>query len=121
MILIVDDHQDTREMLAHILSWDKLESVAVDSGPAALDHLQANTVSLIILDYNMPQMDGLQVLRELKASERLRSIPVLIFSAFGDEIRDEVLKAGAAGHVQKGSLDWLLLGSQVHKFLPRDQ
>lgn len=92
----------------------------VESGPKALEYLQTHSVRLIILDYNMPAMDGLEVLERLKADLRLSSIPVVIFSAYGEEIEEKGMKAGASGYVQKGSLDWLLLGSLIHKILHRE-
>lgn len=120
MILIVDDHQDTREMLANILQWEQLESVGVESGQKALEYLRSSTPSLIVLDYNMPEMDGLEMLGRVKADSRLSSIPVVIFSAYGDEIKEKAMKAGASGYVQKGSLDWLLLGSLIRRVLHRE-
>jgi CheY-like chemotaxis protein len=100
-ILIVDDHDDTRDVVASILSLSGYECVGVDSGPEALRYLrEGGPVRLIVLDMHLPGMDGHAFLRELRASPAHAAVPVVVFSGdAGNGIE------GTAGFVRKGSDD----------------
>ncbi len=90
-ILIVDDNEDDYEALARAFKKVGLYgSVTLcTTGQMALDMLktQENTElpSLILLDLNMPSLDGFQVLQKLKSDERLKTIPVVIWTTSSNE------------------------------------
>jgi CheY-like chemotaxis protein len=83
-ILLIDDDHDDQEIfltaLEHIT--DKVHCATIDSARDALRQLQAQQIhtDLIFLDLNMPVMNGQQFLMELKKSEALKHLPVIIFS-----------------------------------------
>jgi CheY-like chemotaxis protein len=86
MILIVDDKRKISCLLKKILELHKLESEEAYSGEEAQKTLQKN-YSLIILDVQMPGMDGFEVAETLAGSSRTRDIPIIFLSAINKEKR----------------------------------
>lgn len=101
-ILIVDDISLTRRQLWDILSEAGYQVIQADSGPKALDLAIANPPQLILLDVVMPDMDGFQTCRELKAVTSLTDIPVIFISAL-DETSSKVkgFDAGGVDYITK--------------------
>ncbi len=85
-VLIVDDDADDREIIrdAFMSSSNHLEYIFLESGDALLDYLKANSQSalpsLILLDLNMPGMDGREALKEIKENNAFQHIPTVIFT-----------------------------------------
>jgi CheY-like chemotaxis protein len=117
MLLIVDDHADTRSVLIKLLRRDGYEAVGADCGDAALETLKTLKPQLIILDCHMPDMDGLTVLHMLREDARLRDIPVIMFSAADGDEAQQALRLGAKDFIRKGSLDWPRLQAAINKHL----
>jgi CheY-like chemotaxis protein len=80
-ILIVDDEFSIVETLGEILSWEGYAVVTAPNGRAALEEIQRQAPDLVILDFMMPVMDGLDMLRELRAQPRYAQLPVILMSA----------------------------------------
>jgi len=101
-ILIVDDISLTRRQLWDILSEAGYQVIQADSGPKALELAAANPPQLILLDVVMPDMDGFQACRELKAITSLTDIPVIFISAL-DETSSKVkgFDAGGVDYITK--------------------
>lgn len=116
MILVVDDHTDTREALLRLLKRDGYEVIGVTGGREALLFLQTHKPRLVILDYNMPDVDGLSVLVEMKRDARLADVRVVMFSASGGNLKEQALAAGVNGFVTKSSLDWAVLRAQIQQW-----
>jgi len=102
VILVVDDNAANREMLGRRLQREGHRVQLAESGREALEVLRARRVDLVLLDVMMPQVDGYEVLRQLKADETLRDIPVLMISAV-DEIESVVrcIELGAEDYLPK--------------------
>ena len=96
-ILIVDDTPANLRVLAQMLSDRNYRVRAVTSGLRALEAAQAASPDLILLDVKMPEMDGYEVCRRLKADQRTRETPIIFISAL-DDVQDKV-KAFTAGGV----------------------
>ncbi len=101
-ILVVDDQQDIRDMTALVLSGAGYRVDTVDSGESALSALEQDRFDLVLLDINMPEMDGWETLRLIRCDEELTALPVVMFSVKG-EIRDKIesLQEGADDFVTK--------------------
>jgi DNA-binding response OmpR family regulator len=82
-VLIVDDDPDIRTLYRLVLRQEGLEVIEADSGQDALDKVQAEAPSLVLLDIMMPGIDGYEVCRRLRADPRTARLPVLMFSAKG--------------------------------------
>ncbi len=103
-ILVVDDSQTIRQAISKTISQMGLEVVEAENGAAAMSKIRSiySETKMIILDVNMPVMDGFTVLTKLKASEDYRGIPVLMATA--DGVKEDVIKAlkmGAASYLIK--------------------
>ena len=102
-ILVVDDSPTMRRMI--VASLRDLGEVGFDqagSGLEAIEHLALNPVDLVVLDLNMPDVHGLEVLRFVRSHERFRELPVVILTTRGDdESRNAALRAGASKYLTK--------------------
>ena len=99
-ILLVEDELALREGICFQLERAEYSVIAVDSGEAALESVKASPPDLILLDINLPGMDGLEVCQKLRASEY--HLPVLLLTARGDEIDRVVgLEVGADDYIVK--------------------
>jgi len=110
VVLIVDDDEGNRELLARRLSRQGFDILAVASGEAALEAMRRRHVDLVLLDVIMPGIDGDQVLGMLKADPATRDVPVIMLSAL-DEM-DRVVRCilmGAEDYLAKPTNAVLLL------------
>jgi two-component system OmpR family response regulator len=82
-ILVVDDEARIREVLLYALKKEGFTVTAVADGPAAIAAVDAGGVDLVVLDVMLPELDGLEVCRRLRAKHR---VPILFLSARGEEI-----------------------------------
>jgi DNA-binding response OmpR family regulator len=96
-VLIVDDDRNLTVFLSTVLSLEGHSVVTASDGQAALNVLQDREVDVIVLDLQMPRMDGRTCFRELRASGN--TTPVLIASAFG--AREAQRELGAEGAIEK--------------------
>ena len=102
-ILIVDDFATMRHIIKNMLrQLGYANIVEAADGPAALRLLQREKVDLLISDWNMPHMDGLDLLKTIRADEHLKPLPILLVMAEGlKEYVMEAIKAGVNNYVVK--------------------
>ncbi len=101
-ILVADDDASVRETVTWILREHGYEVRAVASAQALFTELEAALPDLLLLDVVMPEMDGIEVLERVKADERWRELPVLMFSSLpAEEATVRSLGLGAADFVRK--------------------
>lgn len=116
-VLLIDDEPQLRQLMRLALGaeYDILEA---GDGTAGLSLAQEQHPDLILLDLRMPGLDGLSVLRKLKAHAQTAAMPVIIVSALGEtEILMEGQRSGAADHLIK-PFDVNELRRVVHRHLP---
>jgi DNA-binding response OmpR family regulator len=82
-VLIVDDDPDMRSLYRLVLGQEGLEVIEAATGLEALELAESEAPSLILLDIMMPEMDGYEVCRRLRANPQTAQLPVLMFSAKG--------------------------------------
>lgn len=101
-ILIVDDLPDMRMIMSLSLKrigWEIIEGV---DGQEAVELAQAELPDLILMDYNMPRMDGIAACRALKEAAQTQHIPILLYSgAFSEDLKDDAIGAGASAFLSK--------------------
>lgn len=103
LVLVVDDSADNRDLLSRRVERLGHEATAVESGKEALDLLEREPVDLVLLDINMPVMNGYQVLEAIKKDEQWRKIPVLMVTAL-DNDEESVIRCiglGADDYLRK--------------------
>jgi signal transduction histidine kinase len=101
-ILVVDDTPANLQMLAEMLRRRGYRARPVPNGRLALQAAKADPPDLILLDINMPGMDGYEVCRELKKDEVLAEIPVIFISAYGETVdKIRAFHAGGIDYVTK--------------------
>lgn len=104
-VLIVDDSQTMRKVIRKTVSisgFEMGECWEAGNGREALDILQACWIDLILADLNMPVMNGLEMLRELKKADLHSHIPVVLITTEGSEKRlEEAYALGIRGYIQK--------------------
>jgi len=104
-ILIVDDSAAIRKILQRVLKQSELplgNLYEAGDGAQALDTLRANSVDLVLSDINMPNMDGLQLLAQIKANPQWQGIRVVMITTEGSQARVmEAVELGAAGYLRK--------------------
>jgi two-component system, OmpR family, response regulator ChvI len=115
-VAVVDDDQDILDLVETALEMEGHQVITFDSGPAALAALRANSPDLVILDIKMPDMDGMELLRQLRLKSR---IPVIFLTGKLDEV-DELLalKLGADDFIRK-PFSQRVLGERVRTVLRR--
>ena len=98
-ILVVDEDDMNLKMAEFILKKDMKENkvLLADSGMKAIDTLQREKVDLVLLDFQMPVMNGLKTLELIRKREDLKDVAVIFLTAASD--RDTVIKAGMMGVV----------------------
>src|SRR5215470_7468000 len=100
LLLVVDDNSMNRIMLSRYITKLGYQARLCENGRQALELLQSEAFDLVLLDVEMPEMDGYQVLEQLKADPRLRDIPVIMISAV--EELESVVKC-----IELGAQDYL--------------
>ena len=101
-ILTVDDSKTMRDMVSFTLKSAGFDEVEAEDGAKALDVLARTAVDAIITDINMPNMDGVTLVRRLRAQQRFKATPILILTTEGgDDKKAQGRSAGATGWIMK--------------------
>ena len=94
-ILVVDDFDDTRLLLRTWLQKKGFRVVEAENGNRAIAAAESARPDLIIMDVEMPELDGLEATRKIRELQDFASVPILAVSAYGaDQYRDHALAAG---------------------------
>lgn len=101
-ILVVDDNPVIQLMLSLMLKRNDQSVVTAASGQEALELLERTGIDLVILDVNMPDMDGLTLLKQLRDDDRYRDLPIIMLTASGrEQVRLVATQKGANGFLTK--------------------
>ncbi len=101
-VLVVEDQEDNRRILRDLLAHSGYEVVEVEDGEKALGAAAAHHPDLILMDIQLPLLDGYEATRRIKADPELRAIPVIAITSYalsGDE--DKARAAGCDAYVAK--------------------
>jgi two-component system chemotaxis response regulator CheY len=120
-VLLVDDSPTVRNIVKIYLMNLKVSTVEADDAARALQILRLVPVSLVIADINMPGMDGITFVKEVRASQmpQVRSVPILLLTAEKSaDLRQRGTEAGANAFIQK-PVSHHELTETVRQFLPK--
>ncbi|GAB4400353.1 MAG: hypothetical protein OHK0052_23960 [Anaerolineales bacterium] len=117
-ILIADDYSDNVRLLSARLQHEGYEYLVARNGNEALERLRAEKPDLLLLDINMPQKDGFEVLAEMRADEQIAHIPVIVITAARINSQDvrKGISLGADDYITK-PFDWHELAARIRNKL----
>jgi two-component system, cell cycle response regulator DivK len=116
-ILYIEDNPENRLLVKRVLEAEGYVVIEADSGMAGLSTAVATRPDLVLMDINLPEIDGYELTRRLKRMEHLAGVPVVAMTANvmkGD--REKTLAAGCDGYIQK-PIDVDQLPIQIARFL----
>lgn len=114
-ILIVDDYVVTQRMLSFTLQKEGYTTITAAGGREALQRLAETSVNLAIVDLAMPEMDGIALLRLIRAQEQFKHLPIIMLTASGED-QDRVIakQAGADDFLTKPTSSRELIATVSH-------
>ena len=118
-ILYVEDNLDNRILIRRVLTAEGYRVVEAENAQQALAYLERETPDLILMDINIPEIDGYTLTKQLKSRPELKHVPILAMTANvmkGD--MEKALQAGCDGYIPK-PVDIDLLPEQVARHLAR--
>jgi two-component system cell cycle response regulator DivK len=118
-ILYVEDNPDNRNLIRRVLNAEGYAVIEAVNATQAIDNLEKGGIDIILMDINMPAMDGYTLTAKIKAIEKFAKIPIIAVTANvmrGD--RERSLEAGCDGYIQK-PIDIDTLGQQIERFTTR--
>ena len=120
-ILYVEDNPENRMLVRRVLLAEDYSLDEAQDATQALDHLKTNRPDLILMDINMPDMDGYTLTAQIKSMPGFERVPILAITANvmrGD--REKTLEAGCDGYIQK-PIDIDQLTKEIETFLARSR
>jgi two-component system, chemotaxis family, chemotaxis protein CheY len=110
--LIVDDSKVMREMvIACLRAQEGLTFIQAGSGLEALEKLSLQSFDVVVLDLNMPDIGGYEVIEFIRGQDKLRQLPILVVTTRGDDgSRERALASGATRYMTKPFAPAALLG-----------
>jgi two-component system cell cycle response regulator DivK len=117
-ILVVEDNEKNLKLVRDVLQFAGYDVVAASSAEQGLAMAMERPPDLVLMDLQLPGMDGTAALRQLRDSPRTRSVPVVAVTAFAmKDDRERALRAGFDGYLEK-PISVQALPEQVRSFLP---
>jgi two-component system cell cycle response regulator DivK len=116
-ILYIEDNFDNRLLVRRVLEAEGYRVVEAEDGVQGFDYLQSETPDLVLMDINLPEVDGYEMTKRLKQLPSMTKIPVIAMTANvmkGD--REKTIAAGCDGYIPK-PIDIDALPGQIAKFL----
>jgi two-component system, cell cycle response regulator DivK len=117
-ILVVEDHEDNRRILRDLLRATGFEMVEAHDGEAALERVSSERFDLILMDIQLPGIDGYEVARRIRAGSTNTATPIIAVTSYaltGDE--DKARAAGCSEYVSKPFRPRELL-TKIREYLP---
>ena len=120
LVMVVDDSVTVRKVTTRFLEREGMQVITAKDGADAMAKLQEQVPDVMLLDIEMPHMDGFEVVSKVRLSEQLRHIPIImITSRTGDKHRERALSLGANGYLGKPYQESVLL-EHIHALLERE-
>ena len=115
-ILVVDDSDDTREMMTKLLELESFTVVTAEDGSIGLDVAEMERPDIIITDINMPNLNGIEMIRRLRKQPQFSRVPIMAITAYGNGVAAEAVAAGA-NHATTKPIEFEALIGGIKKLL----
>ncbi|HPI25998.1 MAG TPA: response regulator [Candidatus Cloacimonadota bacterium] len=119
LILIIEDNPDNFYLMRYLLENEDYKVIGADSGWLGIEMALYNNPDIILLDIQLPGMDGYEVARKLRENESLAGIPIVAVTSYamvGD--KEQALAAGATGYIEK-PINPYTFASEIKHFIPK--
>ncbi|THB66124.1 MAG: hybrid sensor histidine kinase/response regulator, partial [Spirochaetaceae bacterium] len=115
-VLVVDDSLNTREIEKSILELEGFEVTTANDGIDGLEKLKAGRFDLVVTDIEMPRMDGVTMVENIRKEARHKTLPIIVISSHTEEsVRRSVTEAGANAYIVKSDFDRNSLSAIAHR------
>ncbi len=117
-VVIIEDDELITEMYKASLAQAKLSIEMYKDGESGLAAIQQNPPDLVILDFMMPKLNGVEVLKKMRADEKLKNIPAILMSSLSDAAdKQRALDAGATAYWQKNEVNMVEFETKINELL----
>jgi CheY-like chemotaxis protein len=120
-VLVVEDNRDNLQIITYALRHAGYAVIAAENGEDGVDLAIAQRPFFIVMDINLPGIDGIEATKRIRASEVDGSIPIVAITSYamkGD--REKILAAGCNGYFEK-PFDPMTIVAQIHKVIGLEQ
>lgn len=120
-LLVIEDNEQNLYLMRFLLEKNGFTVIGAENGPKGIEEALRHTLQAILLDIQLPEMDGYAVAAELKRHPELAEVPVIAVTSYamaGD--RERILAAGATGYIEKPINPDTFVAEIMH-YLPRQQ
>ena len=100
-VLVIEDDEYSRDALAHLLAAEGYDAQSAHDGEAGLDKARETNPDVIVLDLNLPGIDGQQVIKMIRGDQSIASIPILVVTGDDDKAAQAAVDIGADGYLTK--------------------
>ena len=116
-ILIIEDNDSNRELLSFLLAYNRFEVITARDGVEGVKKAREELPDLILMDIQMPHLDGLKATREIRRDSRLKDVPIIAVTSYvmpGD--REKIMASGCNGYIGK-PIDTDTIVDEIKHFL----
>lgn len=120
-VLVIEDNRDNLRLITYALKRSGYHVISAETGEEGVESALREQPFFIIVDINLPGIDGLEVIRRIRASDITMNIPIIAITSFamvGD--RERILGAGSNGYLEK-PIDPLKVMDQIHEIIGVDK
>ena len=116
-VLIIDDDTELRSLLAFVFSQKGYAVVEAEDGEQGLKATLTKNFDLVLVDFDLPFIHGLEVVRELRQHPKFEALPIIMMTSHGNRVREKAVKAGCDQFLPK-PLDFDRLYEMLEYFAP---
>ncbi len=120
-VLVIEDNEDNLRIVTYALRRAGYEVVAAQSGEAGVETASRESPSFILMDINLPGIDGIEATRRIRSSKADGGVPIIAITSYamsGD--RDRIIAAGCSGYIEK-PIDPIKIVEQIHAILEKPE
>ncbi|MEW5855412.1 MAG: response regulator [Myxococcota bacterium] len=118
VVLVVDDYEDAVDIITELLTFEGYEPVVARNGAEALDKAYAQVPDLILMDLSLPELDGWEASRRLKADKRTAHVPIIALTAHALTQHAEKARAAGCDAFVTKPCDPDKLMTEIRRFVP---